>query len=202
MLNITVNNLDVVLTNIKNASEQIQAKIDNELNAFGLGTVADAKRFAPVDEGVLRNSISLKKEKLKVTVTVGVNYAAYLEFGTRKFAASYVSSLPQDWQTFANGFKGKGGGDMEEFIKRLVEWVKRKGIAGVYSVKSRKRMGTVVKNIGTTKQGQDLEDYEAAYGIALHIIRNGIRPHPFLYPAYEKNRVELIANLKSALDAK
>lgn len=195
MLNIKINNVDVVLTNIKNISEKVEAEIGKELNAFGLSTVADAKRFAPVDEGVLRNSIGFKKEKLKVTITVNVNYAAYLEFGTRRFAAAYVSSLPQDWQTFAATFKGKGGGTMDEFIMRIFEWVKRKGIGATYNVQTHRR----------DKQGKqtaDTTDYATAYAITMHILRNGIRPHPFLYPAYEKNRVELITNIKNALNAK
>jgi len=192
MLTVKINNLDVTLTNIKNISKEVETKVENELNAFGLATVADAKRNAPVDEGLLRNSIGFKKEKLKVTITVGVNYAAYLEFGTRKFAAAYVSSLPQDWQTFAKEFKGKGGGNMDEFIQRIMEWVQRKGI-GAQKTKS----GNNSKSNDSLAAMQ-----QAAYAIALNILQNGIRPHPYLYPAYEKNRIELIANIKSALNAK
>ncbi len=201
MLKIKINNVDVVLNNIRNVNAQVKGSLQKELNSFGLNTVNDAKRFAPVDEGTLRNAISFKKEDLKVTITVNVNYAAYLEFGTRRFAAEQVAKLPPDWKTFAATFKGKGGGDMEEFIQRLVKWVQRKNIAGVYSVKSRQRKGTVVKNQGSVKSRQALEDYEAAYGIALHIIRNGIRARPFLYPAYQKNIQPLIDNIKASLKA-
>ncbi len=167
-----------------------------------MNTVSDAKRFAPADEGTLRGKISYKKEDLKVTVTVGVNYAAYLEFGTRKFAAAWVSSLPADWQTFAAKFKGPAGGTFEELVMRLTEWVHRKGlgsgkagksigVAGTYSVKSGRRTGN--------KATQASQDKSAAYAIARSIMIKGIKPHPFLYPAYEKNRIELVNNLKAAL---
>ena len=172
-------------------SKEIQEKIQQQLDHFGESVVADAKMSAPVDEGFLRNSITFDKQPLSVEVVVAANYAAYLEFGTRQFAASYVSSLPADWQAFAAQFKGKGGGDMEEFVNRLVEWVRRKGFAGTYSVKTHKRtMG---------KKQQETDDYAAAYQIALSIMRKGIKPHPFLYPAVEKNKVELINNLKEIL---
>jgi len=192
MLTIKVNNLDVAIKSIKDASTKIQQDIENELSAFGLATVNSAKRYAPVDEGPLRNSISFKKEKMKVTITVGVNYAAYVEFGTRRFAAQQVSKLPQDWQTYAAQFKGKGGGNMDEFIQRIMAWVQRKGI------------GAVKTRSGGNSGSKDSLDamQQAAYAIALNILQNGIRAHPFLYPAYTDNTPALIENIKKAIDAK
>lgn len=201
-LKIKLNNLDVVLSNLRGINEKARGVIQKELDSFGLNTVNDAKRFAPVDEGTLRGKIFYKKEKLKVTVTVGVNYGALLEFGTRKFAAAYVASLPPDWQTFAATFKGPGGGSFEEMVMRLTEWVHRKGlgsgksgkpigVTGTYSVKTGRRTG------GKAKQAD--ENKAAAYAIARAIMIKGIRPHPYLFPAYEKNRIILINNLKAAL---
>lgn len=190
-LEIKINNLDVVLKNLEAITPQVKAVINRELNSFGLNTVNDAKRFAPADEGTLRGKIFYKKEDLKVTVTVGVNYAAYLEFGTRKFAAAYVSSLPADWQTFAAKFKGPGGGTFEELVMRITEWVKRKGIGHTFNVATHRR-----DRIG--KQTAAVTDYATAYEIAHYIMIVGIRPHPYLYPAYDKNRKVLIDNLKAA----
>lgn len=176
--------------------------VNDELNAFGIETVAMAKQLAPVDEGFLRNSITFEKKPLAVEIIVAANYAAYLEFGTRAFAADYVSSLPPDWQSFAAQFKGGGGGSFEEFVMRLTEWVHRKGlgagglgkpigVTGTYSVKTGKRTGNKVT--------QASEDKSAAYRIALSILRKGIRPHPFLYPSVELNKEKLISNLKAVI---
>lgn len=185
-------NTSEVVGSIKAAKSQVASVINNELNAFGQSTVNDAKRLAPVDEGVLRNAIGFKKEELKVTITVNVDYAAYIEFGTKSFAAAYVSTLPTEWQDFAKQFKGKAGkGSVEEFVLRIMEWVKRKGIAGTYSVKTQKRTGP--------QGARNFEDADAAYAIALYILRKGIRPHPFLFPAYQKNKIELINSLKAQL---
>ena len=37
---------------------------------------------------------------------------------------------------------------------------------------------------------------QAAYAIALNILQNGIRPHPFVYPAVTKNTPVLEADIK------
>jgi len=143
--------------------------VEDELNAFGIETVAMAKTLAPVDEGFLRNSITFDKFPLAVEIVVAANYAAYLEFGTRAFEAAYVRSLPAEWQEFAAQFKG-GGGSFEDFFMNIIEWVKRKGI-----------------------------EPAAAYPIAKKILRFGIRARPFLYPAIEVNKKILIDNLKAVL---
>ncbi len=187
---------------LNNLEEKVKKIVDEELNAFGLDTVAMAKTLAPVDEGFLRNSITFEKQPLSVEVVVAANYAAYLEFGTRSFAAAYVSSLPPDWQEFAAKFKGGGGGTFQEFVMRLTEWVHRKGlgaggpgkpigVTGTYSIKTGKRTGNKVT--------QANEDKSAAYRIALSILRKGIRPHPFLFPAVELNKEKLITNLKAVI---
>jgi len=152
------------------AKKGISETMVSELNRWAVLTVNDAKQMAPVDEGFLRNSISpvlAAPGNLKAFVVVSANYAAYIEFGTRSFAAAYVSSLPADWQQYAATFRGSTGGTYQDFIIRLMGWMKRKGI-----------------------------DEDAAYVIAKKILRTGIRPHPFLFPAVQKNTIELKNRLK------
>jgi hypothetical protein len=97
-------------------------------------------------------------------------YAAFLEFGTRKYAAQYVASLPADWKSYAATFKGSSGGSFDELLKAIMGWVKRKGI-----------------------------DSDAAYPIALKIIREGIKPKPFLYPAINANLKQLQDDLNNVI---
>lgn len=168
----------------------IQSSLKDELNAFGLAVVRDAKKNAPVDEGHLRNSISHNLNGLTVEVVVATDYAAYVEFGTRKFAQNYVSSLPAEWQEFAKQFQGKAGkGSMEQFVLRIMEWVKRKGFAA-----ERTKSGNRSKSKSSITAQEN-----AAYIIALRILQNGIRAHPFLYPAVRDNQKGLIDNLKKSL---
>lgn len=200
--NINISGLDEVKNNIQKITQQAQTKVQNALNTFGVNTVADAKTNSPIDEGFLRNSITFDEKVLEVEVVVAANYAAYLEFGTRKFAAAYVNSLPAEWQKFAEQFRGAGGGTFKELVARLTAWVHRKGlgsgfalgnkksigVAGTFSIKTGKRTGN--------QQTQESEDKQAAYVIALKILREGIRPQPFLFPAVEKNRIALLNELK------
>ncbi len=174
-LTIDIKNLDKVLAEVKAYPQDVEKIINNEFQAFGQLVVNDAKRMAPVNEGRLRQSIASLQTKLQVSITVNVDYAAYLEFGTKSFAAAHVATLPPDWQAFAAQFKGSGGGSFQELVMKIQRWVKLKGIAGGDS---------------------------AAYLIARSIVRKGIRPHPYLFPAFEKNKIELIRNLKQQLNAK
>lgn len=182
VISVNINGIETVIKNVKGVKEEVEKILKREFTTFGIKTVTSAKRKAPVDEGALRNSIAFKLEGLQVEITVGVNYAAYLEFGTKKFAAAYVSTLPLEWQAFAAQFKGKGGGSFEEFVMRLVRWVQIKGLSSKVGKQSKK----------TTAEAD-------AYAIALYIIRNGIKPHPYFVPAIEENKIILVANLKKAL---
>lgn len=203
-LGLQIKNLDKVIAELKAYPQDIDRIINNEFKVFGQGVVSDAQRLAPVNEGRLRQSISSQTSDLQVNISVNVDYAAYLEFGTKAFAASYVGTLPADWQTLANQFKGATGGSFKEMVLRITEWVRHKGlgsgfvgsvgITGLYSVKTRKRVGS--------KKTQAQQDKQAAYAIAIKILKTGIKAQPYLFPAFEINVPKLITNLKANLPAK
>lgn len=90
--------------------ESIKEVIGAEIEAFGYEVVNDAKRNTPVDLGGLRNSISHDYLNSRTTITVAANYAAYVEFGTGTFAATYVPSLPPAIQAYAMTFFKTGKG--------------------------------------------------------------------------------------------
>lgn len=94
-------------------TEEVKQIIDNELYAFGLDTVAMAKNLAPVDEGTLRNLITFDKlppPALGVEIISAASYSAYVEYGTGKFAAAYVPTLPIELQEYARTFFVNGLG--------------------------------------------------------------------------------------------
>lgn len=169
--------------------KKLESDISLVMGAFGQDVAREAKQLAPVDEGFLKNQIGSVTEGLTTNIFCNADYAAYLEFGTRKFAAAYVSTLPPTWQAFAAQFKGAGSGSFQEMVARITAWVKRKGIAAQIT-----KSGKASKSKASIS-GQD----EAAYRIALFILRNGIRPHPFLFPAFEKQYPILIQDLKDLL---
>lgn len=203
-LSLQIKGLDKVMAEIKAYPQDIERIINNEFKVFGQNVATDAQRFAPVNEGRLRESISSHTTDLQVSIAANVDYAAYLEFGTKAFAAAYVGSLPTEWKELANQFKGATGGSFQQMVMRITEWVHHKGlgsgyagtvgISGLYSVRTRKRVGG--------KKIQADQDKQVAYAIALKILKTGIHPQPFLFPAYEKNVPKLISNLKANLPAK
>lgn len=187
-LNIKIKGLDTALAEL--SVEKLNAKVNKALYKFGQNVDREAKQLAPVDEGGLRQSIFYKVEGATVKVGATKDYAAYVEFGTRKFAAAYVATLPSNWQQFAASFKGPGGGSFEEFVMRLTRWVLAKGIGETYSVSTRRRDRVGKQSAQTTAEAD-------AYAIALHILRNGIRAQPFLYPAVRDNTPILIKDIES-----
>lgn len=121
-------NTQAVKAKFDNAKDQMQGFMSNELNRFAIQAVNDAKIFTTpnVNFGFLRNSISFNPstpQTLKTSVVVAANYAAFIEFGTGVFAASYVPSLPPNWQKLARTFfiTGKGRTKQHPFLFPAIE---------------------------------------------------------------------------------
>ena len=168
MAGINLTGLDKVLKMIDIKAKEPDVQLI--LNDFGQRVVTDAKILVPKDEGKLGQSINTTSGKLSVTINVNADYAAYQEFGTRKFAAQYVGSLPAEYKQFAAQFKGGGSGSFQELVMRLVRWCKAKGI-----------------------------EESAAYPIAKKILFEGIPAQPFLIPSLEKNRQQLIKDFEDLI---
>lgn len=75
--------------NTEEVSQGIVRAIDRALEEVGLAAEGFAKRRCPVDTGNLRNSITHVVESAEDAVYVGTNveYAAYVELGTRRTQA-------------------------------------------------------------------------------------------------------------------
>jgi HK97 gp10 family phage protein len=158
---------------LKNIDVSVKKDVSNEINASALKIQNDAKRLAPVNFGQLRNGIQLEKvSDLTFSVESKASYSPYVEFGTGGRV-----SVPADFQAYAQTFKGGKGGKFKDFVAALTLWVKRKGI------------------------GNGKNDKGLAYVIALNILRKGLRPQPFLIPAYEKEKPQLIKRIKDLLNA-
>lgn len=181
-----IDGLQAVIASVEKIGVDAEKKLQKRLNEFAIKLEKEAKERVAVDESFLKNSIQKEIGRLSGGVVVTADYAAYVEFGTKKFAAKYVASLPQDWKTYAATFKGRGGGSIDDFLLRIFEWVKRKGFAA-YETKGGNR----------SKSKNSLQAEESsAYIIALRILQNGSRAHPFLFPAYVIAKKQLEDHLK------
>ena len=182
------------LSDMINALGKFSTKIENEIAlevaASALKIQTEAKKNAPVNLGTLRNSIhltsTLTEKKTIYRVSTPLKYAPYVEFGT-----GGKVSIPSGYNDFAGQFKGQKGGNFKEMVLAIAEWVAKKGITGTYSVKTQRRTGGKSKK---TKQNMS-----AAYAIAISILRKGLRPQPFLLPAFETEKAFLKSKIKDII---
>jgi len=170
-ITLDITGLDKAMAKFDKYKKTVQTEVKDEVAVSALKIQSDAKKLAPVNLGMLRNSIYLKSEspsqgKFMFTVGVAKKYAPYVEFGT-----GGKVSIPKGYESYASQFKTKSGGTFKEMIKALTEWVQKKGIASGKQSKS------------------------AAYMIALSILRKGLRPQPFLIPAFEQEKPKLKARI-------
>jgi HK97 gp10 family phage protein len=158
---------------LQNLTTALKEDVGNEISA-SVNTIRNsAIRLAPVNLGQLRGSINTDKvNELTYSVAANASYAPYVEFGTGPQV-----NVPADFKSYAQQFKGKSGGKFRDMVEALTLWVKRKGI------------------------GNGKNDKGLAYVIALSILRKGMRPQPFLIPAYEMEKPKLIQRLNKLLNA-
>jgi hypothetical protein len=163
----------------RSLNKNSQAAMKIEITDMAQKVKADMQRDAPVDVARLKNSISYEQKGLSVEFVAQTDYAAYMEFGTKKKV-----NVPSWVGGYAAQFKGKGAGGTDSFLA-ISNWVKNKGIAATYSIKTQKK----------TKRNKAQIDREnaAAKSIWWHIMKNGVKPHPFFFTTKNgQNRIELI----------
>jgi len=115
ILKITARNVDVAIAKLNKKANLAVGKIDGILNQKIKQAEQDAKAILPAQYGELKASISSEKiEQLKYRLKADKDYAAYVEFGTGKWAAAYVTSLEPEWQDLASKFIVNKAGKMEE----------------------------------------------------------------------------------------
>lgn len=204
---IDVKGLDKVLADINSLAKEVRIDASKGLNKFGYAVEANAKQLVASnssDEGALLRSISAKAstpKTLEVEINVTADYAAYIEFGTRKYAAKYVGTLPAEWKKYAAQFKGSGGGTFDEMVLSIFAWVKRKGLRlnpkiGVQEDSFTGAGGTLRKPRKKKKQTIEDGQQQLAYIIAKKIMVEGIPAKPFLYPSVINNTKDLVDNMK------
>ena len=168
-----IGNLSEVLKKLDTLDAKVQQGVKDEVNASALNIQSGAKKLAPVNFGQLRNSIYLKEQNVEkgyvFTVGSSASYAPYVEFGT-----GGKVSIPAGFEELASSFKGRKGGKFKDMVDALTLWVKAKGIGGG-------------------------KDKSIAYAIAISILRKGMRPQPFLIPAFETEKPKMIKNILNVL---
>lgn len=168
------------------AAEDIKSVVSNEVFAAAQQFVSGAIRDAPKDTGFLAGSIKFLQNELVAEIQASSEYAPFMEFGTK----GKYRPIPGT-EEIAAQFKGKSTGSFKDMIRMITEWVRRKGITGRFSVKTRRRVGS--------KAVQQSENLSAAWPIALSILRNGVTPHPFFFKQQEVVWPDMVKRVGSKL---
>lgn len=185
---IEIQGLNKLLSKLDKVPDTMRREVGRELRD-GVDTAVNlSRRMAPKDEGQLSRGIQrVDIDPLDYEFVSLSGYSAYMEFGTKsRFSA------PAEVANFAAQFKQQGPKiGFKNLFLIIKDWVKRKGIAGRFSVKTRRRVGG--------KSQQDAEDSAAAFAITISILRKGVHPHPFFFPAFFEVRGKIIKNVEAVL---
>lgn len=195
MIKLEIKGADIYSKKLNELKKSISRDVQGAFNDWADRVSQDSKQIVSSnssDEGMLMRSIAPRygrgAEKGTARVVASAIYASYIEFGTRKFAEAYVGSLPKEWQDIAQKSKGSTGGTFNDLLLNIYQWIERKGFASRYSVKTKKKLKS---NKSDQEKIADL-----AFAISYSIIKNGIRPKPFLYPAVNKETPQLLQDIK------
>jgi hypothetical protein len=85
----------------------------------------------------------------------------------QEFGTGTLVNAPSEWTDYASTFKGNEFGSFEDFKDSLRDWMLRKGI-----------------------------DEKYLFPIMMKILKVGIEPQPFLYPAWKRNGLKFLENLE------
>lgn len=187
-ISITLSGFKEYEEKLKNFDKVLSSQVDEAVKDAAQLWAQRAKQDAPVDQGPLRSGISVVKiGKMDYEVVSNAEYSAFIEWGTKTRVR-----VPADLATYAAQFKGRrGGGSIDQFFLMILEWVKRKGIAGSYSVKTKRRTGN--------RQTQMYENYDVAFAIFISILKKGIHPHPFFFIQRPFVETQLMKDLNQIL---
>ena len=189
--------LKIELQGLKGFQQQFAAAPANIKKIVGAAVEEAAADWAkqarddvPIDQGALKGSISyFMRTDLQAEIVAQKFYAPFMEFGTKgKYRA-----IPGT-EAIAQQFKGYKGGDFQEFLRMITRWVKRKGISGTYSVKTRRRTGN--------RATQQAQDDAAAWPIAMSILKHGVKPHPYFFKQKEIVWPKMIERIKRNFETK
>jgi hypothetical protein len=169
-----------VINNLKSFPANLKKEVDLEMSDAAREVAVLAARNAPADESKLRNSIQDRKINNGYEVAVGASHGVFMETGTKK-----KFSPTRGFENYFRQFKGKPvAGPGGNLFDAILGWVKRKKIKFANKGKGKRKYMT---------------PEQTAMLISRKIAREGVSPHPYLFPAYVKVRRELVGNIINAI---
>ena len=184
-----IKGIDKLQKKISELPKELQEEVVGEIQAWGydvnaeqIGLISQQKIQ---DLGALQQNTKAVPKPDGVELISNVYYAPYIEFGT-----GAKVRVPAELNNYASQFRGKKRGDYYDFLNAILDWVKRKGIAARYSVKTRKALNS---------KADKERLMNTAQMIANSILRNGISPRPYFFPPYLRKRKELLSRINTVI---
>lgn len=184
-----IEGLDKLKARIKELPKDVQEEVVGEIQAWGSevnnAQLANISQQNIQDLGALQQNTKAVYNTEGVELISNVYYAPFIEFGT-----GAKVKVPAELNDYAIQFKGQKRGDYYDFLNNILDWVKRKGIASRYSVKTRKALNS---------KADKERLIETAQRIADSILRNGIKPRPYFFDPYLKKRRSLLVRIAKVI---
>lgn len=192
LFTLKVQGIDQFQKKLKSMPAKLQKEVAGEIEDSARKINAKQLRLVPVDEGGLKQGVGYKKTKpLSTELFSSKHYSPFREFGTKS-----RKQIPAELQDYAKQFNLKGPKiGFDAFFQIILDWVHRKGIAGRYSTKTKRRVGS--------KNSQLEEDFDVAWPIALSILKKGTHPQPFFFKPFfdeRKTLVERVTKIVEGID--
>lgn len=189
LIKISAPGIAQVLKDLDSFEAKTKALIHAELKASMQTIVRNAKREAAKDMGALASGVDYKEVNPTLFEYFSqLGYSAFLEFGTRRRV-----KIPPEVQKLGIQINyQKQTGTVEQALKSITAWVKRKGI--------RFDSASLTKSGKSKGKNKKLSYETTAWFIFHHIMINGIKPKPFFFPALLnetpllQKRLEMIIN--------
>lgn len=190
LFTLKVQGIDQFKKKLNNLPANLQKEVSGEIEASARDINSKQVRRVPIDEGGLKQGVGYKKvNPLNFELFSSKHYSPFMEFGTKSRI-----QIPAELQDYASKFNLKGPNiGFDAFFKIILDWVHRKGIAGRFSVKTKRRLGS--------KNEQLSEDFDVAWPIALSILKKGVHPHPFFFQAFFEERKALVDRVRKIVDS-
>ena len=184
-----IEGLEKLKARIKELPKDVQEEVVGEIHAWGSevnnAQLANISQQNIQDLGALQQNTKAVYNTEGVELISNVYYAPFIEFGT-----GAKVKVPAELNDYAIQFKGQKRGDYYDFLNNILDWVKRKGIAARYSVKTRKALNS---------KADKERLIETAQRIADSILRNGIKPRPYFFDPYLKKRRSLLVRIAKVI---
>src|SRR6187549_4236576 len=161
---VTIQGLGGLQAQLRGLGGRLKKEIGAELEAAAYEMHGKATTYitnnGAIDQGFLKASLQVIRDRGtgKVYFENTAFYAPFVEFGTKG-----KTKVPAEWTAYAAQFKGLKNGNLDEFKLSILDWMHRKGITP------------------TSGTPESLASY-----IVMLILKNGLKPRPFMYPAYKE----------------